>query len=387
MATKYSFPHLVITADDVSGSWNKWYNEFVIAMELAVLESGMKKVTVGEEEREVSALDERTKLLLLLKHIGQAGRDTLTSQGFVASSTDANYDEALKLLQGYYEREESMFVRVQKFVSASQTAGEDVREYLLRVERLSRQCGYGTDSEEVRLQFCVALAVNGLRDMNLRRELMARKALSWTDLGDLVRSAARARDETSFLATGSGQSPRVKVEPAEVASMESEVREERERHSPSTSRRREGRESGRAYRRRSRSSRRSGERRYDSRGRRSGSGDRYSDRDPSRSPRWTDREQSMSPRQRGRGCYECHRNGHISRYCPDARCYNCNRRGHQARDCPSDLRCWDCGGRHLSAECDRKRKTPPRRSPSPRYRKSVRFVSDEKLDRRSRSPS
>jgi hypothetical protein len=33
------------------------------------------------------------------------------------------------------------------------------------------------------------------------------------------------------------------------------------------------------------------------------------------------------------------------------KCYNCQKCGHQARDCPSDLRCWDCGGRHMSHEC------------------------------------
>jgi hypothetical protein len=48
MAANYGSPHLVITTDDVYSSWSKWYDEFVIAMELAVLESGMKKVTVLE---------------------------------------------------------------------------------------------------------------------------------------------------------------------------------------------------------------------------------------------------------------------------------------------------------------------------------------------------
>ena len=55
-----------------------------------------------------------------------------------------------------------------------QNVGEDERDYLVRVEKLSRDADLGT-TNEARRRLCFVLATNGLRDVNLRRELMARR--------------------------------------------------------------------------------------------------------------------------------------------------------------------------------------------------------------------
>ena len=64
----------------------------------------------------------------------------------------------------------------QKFVSVSQLAGEDDRDYLVRVERVSRDAGFD-DADALRRRYCFVLAINGLRDINLRMQLMAKSSL------------------------------------------------------------------------------------------------------------------------------------------------------------------------------------------------------------------
>ena len=53
-----------------------------------------------------------------------------------------------------------------------------------------------------------------------------------------------------------------------------------------------------------------------------------------------DRRSRGAGRSRGRGCYICHEEGHISRSCPkgnkEVQCYNCQKTGHMAKDCPEE---------------------------------------------------
>ena len=58
-----------------------------------------------------------------------------------------------------------------------QTAGDDKRDYLVRVERLGCDADLGT-TDKARRRLCLVLATNGLRDVYLQRDLMAR-SIDW----------------------------------------------------------------------------------------------------------------------------------------------------------------------------------------------------------------
>ena len=73
------------------------------------------------------------------------------------------------------------FVKTEKFVSVSQLAGEDDRDYLVRVERLSCDACFN-DADALRRRYCFVLAINGLRDIKLQIELMAKSGLDWEEL-------------------------------------------------------------------------------------------------------------------------------------------------------------------------------------------------------------
>ena len=186
------FPDLVINPGDVSNSWKRWRQEFLIAIELKTMELGTKIV----ESVPVENFIDRAKLLVLFRSIGQEGRDTLTAMGFNVQNTEATYQQAWDLLDNHYEREDSIYMRTQKFVTVSQLSGEEERDYLLRVERLSRAVELVTSNdqtikaqqEQTRSRFAVVLAVNGLRGQGLRRELMQKKTLTWDKLAECLRS-------------------------------------------------------------------------------------------------------------------------------------------------------------------------------------------------------
>jgi hypothetical protein len=61
-------------------------------------------------------------------------------------------------------------------------------------------------------------------------------------------------------------------------------------------------------------------------------------------------------------CYNCKKEGHMSRNCPEPRkCNVCGEPGHFAKDCTQkrevrkDMKCFNCGENgHFSAECPRR---------------------------------
>lgn len=180
-------PKLKLRASRVTESWESWRVEFEIAIEWAVLSMGVETV----EGREVNRLRGRLKLLFLLSAVGHDGMETLRSLGFnMDNAEDDGYDKALLLLRNHYEIEESMLVKTLKFVTVAQASGEDGRNYLLRVARLSRDVGFGTN-EKLRQQFAVALAVEGLSDASLRKKCLQEIELTWTKLSDTVRAYQR----------------------------------------------------------------------------------------------------------------------------------------------------------------------------------------------------
>ena len=75
---------------------------------------------------EVNRFTDQMKLLALLKSVGQEGRQVLASVGFT-------YTAALTLLDGHFNSEKSLFVKTQKFCAVRQAAGEEYRDYLVRV--------------------------------------------------------------------------------------------------------------------------------------------------------------------------------------------------------------------------------------------------------------
>jgi hypothetical protein len=135
----------------------------------------------------VNRLTPRVKLLALLQSVGSEGMDVLTAGEFDIDTAEWTYDRSLKVLVAHYEGEESIFIRTQKFVTARQVVDERSREYLMRVEKLSRGVGFLTSNddavraaqEEIRSRFAMTLAVNGLRDGSMRRKLMQTPDLTW----------------------------------------------------------------------------------------------------------------------------------------------------------------------------------------------------------------
>ena len=80
-----------------------------------------------------------------------------------------------------------------------QTAGEDEREYVVRVKRLSHDADLRT-TDKVKRQLCFVLATNGLRDINLRRELMA-VSMEWAEFARILKSSAAANQAVQIIET------------------------------------------------------------------------------------------------------------------------------------------------------------------------------------------
>ena len=76
----------------------------------------------------------RFKIVALLRAVRQENRDFLQSVGF--DIRQGTYEEALDLLDDRYDREDNIFVKTRKFCFVHQPAGEDKRDYRVRVERL-----------------------------------------------------------------------------------------------------------------------------------------------------------------------------------------------------------------------------------------------------------
>ena len=101
----------------------------------------------------------------------------------------------IERLERHYSWCESLYVRTQKFVTVRQRSGEDYSSYLLRIEKLSHSLEFSNSENEAannalqaaRTSLAVVLAVNGLRDKALCRELISVKDLKWDTLRDLLR--------------------------------------------------------------------------------------------------------------------------------------------------------------------------------------------------------
>lgn len=326
-----SFPKLKLLSSNISSSWESWVVQFEIAIELATLNMGTEEIH-GEV---TNIFRGRKKLLALLSAIGNDGIETLRSLGFaMANQDDDAYDQALDLLKDHYDREESFYVKTMRFVTVSQALAESHTDYLLRVEKLSRNMGFG-NNEDLRQSFCVALAVNGLMDTSVRAQLLQEQDLTWDQLKAKLKAHMIARESESLLSQAKAGSFNVKQE----------IKEEGTVHRISSDRRRSGKpkvyfdsrhnsgERGRNYYRSRDSSRSSGNSSSSERYYRRSSPRRYSKRYTS--PR-TDRPRRYnSPRRESYGCFQCNKEDHQVRDCPEAICFTCNVKGHTSQDCKS----------------------------------------------------
>ena len=201
------FPELVIAPGDVYGSWKKWSAEFKLALNLKRLELGTEvyeeevhdastsqtKVTKTRRER----FCEKSQLWTLLRCVGEESREALSTLGVDLSDENLTYNTVWDKLKEHYERDESEYVKVDKFVSCRQTAGEEDRDYLLRCERLGRRCDF--TAMNVRERFTLSIAVRGLRDVMLKRELMANDRLDWPTLNRILRARTGAQESLNAL--------------------------------------------------------------------------------------------------------------------------------------------------------------------------------------------
>ena len=64
------------------------------------------------------------------------------------------YQEALQILHHHYGHKESINVKAKNDLSVQQNAGEDDRNYLKRVEQLSRKLEFSTKLKVLFIRYC-----------------------------------------------------------------------------------------------------------------------------------------------------------------------------------------------------------------------------------------
>ena len=293
------FPKLVF-GEHGDGSWERFIEEMNLCIESAVERRGYE----GEGGDRRPIMRGRGRLVPLLRAIGHSGREVLRGAGFDVDGVNSTYEGAVEVLQDYYGRQESMFVKGHKFLTARQTLGESDREFLQRVESLSRYAEVANNNDRVR--FALIVAVNGLRDREVSRDLMKNANLTWALLHEALRAREMANNSDRFLRT-EGRSIDLKSD-------------DRDRSYDSA-----GRSSPRSSPRSSRGYYGSEEHdtsRYGTRG-------------------WMYNKDSDSRKYRDNS-----RERHVSRYRANSRegsvdrvCYNCENSGYDMRSCPS-IKCF-----------------------------------------------
>ena len=154
------------------------------------------------------------KLVAFRNAIGSQGREILNTLGYVEGTTD--YDGCVLMLQGHFEGDDSIFVKTQRFVTVRQAAGERSRDYLLRVEQLSRQLAFPGGTNDVRLNLCMEVAVNGLRSEALRTKMIGEQGLTWENLRTQLLAHERTEETRVALSLVAAGSEPTKEEPVWV---------------------------------------------------------------------------------------------------------------------------------------------------------------------------
>jgi len=196
-------PKLIPDAINAS-CFNQWLCQFEVELALMAARAGK---TQGPNP--VDVYDDRVKLLSLLSAIGPAGISALRATGYDTNDPSNTFSDALVKLRAIYDRRESLYNSLQRFLLAKQEIGEDGLNYLLRVEKYSRCAGFdapladsalpeanATMLEDMRkLLICQrkdhspiasVVPVNGLANQSLRSSLMACENLMWDILHNRV---------------------------------------------------------------------------------------------------------------------------------------------------------------------------------------------------------
>ena len=192
-------PRLVIDAENVTGSFRSWFKKYELASRLAEINMGTEK---NSNDEIVPKFRGETKLLALLNSIGSDGIDVLESQGFdLNSNTEGDYKTAIELLKNYYDKKESEHVAWVKAATLSQNCGESELEFLLRVEKRSRNLGFIPEAniEQLRQRFATSMALVGLRDESVRKKLMMDEKLDWKSLNDTLKARSIAINSSQIL--------------------------------------------------------------------------------------------------------------------------------------------------------------------------------------------
>ena len=330
---------LRIDPEDISGSWRRWYNGFKLKVKLRKLDMGFDTVQDGENVIRVPRFTDAHQVLMLLNAIGTEGQEVLVASGIDIDDDDTNYNVLVDALVAHYQREESLYIRLRKFVTVRQCAGEDSRDYLKRVERLSRDLDFFksdnadtmTALQTARQSLAMMLAVTGLRDQQLCKELIAKNDLTWDQLSSISKCVSTAEESIDKLGTNM-KAVSIKSEPVdEVRIQGASTREVSRVEHTRGSRRSDSRSRSRSFDR------------HRGHGSRSWSRDQHSG--------YRDNVTTMK-------CHECNSSSHIARFCPRIICYKCRDRGHQARDCGVDM---DDRSREYSRSPDSRRDPTPHR--------------------------
>ena len=123
---KISYLKLVFTerSDD---SWDRFIEEINSCIESTAERRGYED---GDSDR-VPIMIGKARLLPLLRAIGHNGKEVLRGAGFDVDGANSTYEEPVVILQEYYGRQESVFVKGHNFLTTKQALGESDREYLL----------------------------------------------------------------------------------------------------------------------------------------------------------------------------------------------------------------------------------------------------------------
>ena len=142
-----SFPTLSIDPGNIYGSWKDFLNQFTVALQFEVFYKGTKTIKVEGQDTEVEIFTEKMKAFALLRSVGKEGHQALEAQGIEITDPNITYEAVLNALKANYEREESLNVKLWNFSSAQQQTGEQPRDFLRRVEHLSRTTGVFKSTE------------------------------------------------------------------------------------------------------------------------------------------------------------------------------------------------------------------------------------------------
>ena len=183
---------------------------------------GFDTVQDGENVVRVPKFTDAHQVLMLLNGIGTEGQEVLVASGIDIDDDDTNNKILIDALVAHYQREESLYIRLRKFVTVRQCAGEDSRDYLKRVERLSRDLDFfksdNADTmaalQTARKSLAMMLAVTGLRDQQLCKELIAKNDLTWGQLSNISKCVSTAKESIDKLGT-SMKAVSIKSEPVD----------------------------------------------------------------------------------------------------------------------------------------------------------------------------